>query len=198
MTDLDEGTKPLPTSPDDTPGTHAAPDARDDADNEALLRFVEQFGLILQEEGMARMPARVFAFVLADDAEIYTAGDLAAGLRVSPAAISVATRYLVQAGLLGRERLPGSRSDHYRVYDDDVWSAITTQRVRFLGRHIDALAEGARQLDPARPGGRRVHETLEFYRFLRDEMPQIIKRWQEHRRTHRLGAEHDPDPARTD
>jgi DNA-binding transcriptional regulator GbsR (MarR family) len=179
-------------SPDDAPETYASPRAHDERDDEALLRFVEQFGLILQEEGMPRMAARVFAFVLADDAEIYTAGELAAGLRVSPAAISVATRHLVQAGLLGRERLPGSRSDHYRVYDDDVWSAITAQQVKMLDRHIEFLAEGVKLLDPGRPGGRRVRETLEFYRFIRDETPRLLERWRQHRRTHRLGVEHDP------
>jgi hypothetical protein len=53
------------------------------------------------------MPARVVAYVLAEVSDRSTAGDIAAGLRVSPAAISGAVRYLVQAGLLGKEREPG-------------------------------------------------------------------------------------------
>jgi DNA-binding transcriptional regulator GbsR (MarR family) len=171
----------VPTSPDPAdPGT------------DALLRFVEQFALILHETGIPRMPARVFAYVLADDAESYTAAELAAGLRVSTAAISVAVRQLVQMGLLARERRPGSRSDHYRVYDDDVWSAITMQQEPLLKRHEDFLAEAITMLDPDRPGGRRIRETLEFYRFLGAEMPLLVTRWKEYRRHHRLGAEHAP------
>ncbi|WP_222721508.1 GbsR/MarR family transcriptional regulator, partial [Actinomadura sp. HBU206391] len=152
-----------------------------------LLQFVEKFALLLHESGMPRMSARVFAYVLADDAEIYTAGELAAGLQVSPAAISMAVRHLVQIGLLARERQPGARTDHYRVYDDDVWSAITLQRVPLLKRSEDFLAEGLELLDPDRPGGRRIHETLEFYRFFRTEMPLLVERWQNHRQRHRLG-----------
>lgn len=151
--------------------------------DDAVLRFVEQFALILSEAGMPRMAARVFAYVLADDAERYTASELAAGLRVSLAAISGAVRQLVQLGLLGKEREPGSRSDHYRVYDDDVWYAITTQRTAILDHQIDFLTEGLKLLDVARPGGRRVRETLEFYRFMQVEILRSLERWREHRTT---------------
>ena len=61
-------------------------------------RFVEHFALLLDEAGVPRMPARVFAAILADDAGRLTAGELAERLQVSPAAISGAVRYLTQAG----------------------------------------------------------------------------------------------------
>jgi DNA-binding transcriptional regulator GbsR (MarR family) len=152
-------------------------------EEDAVLRFVEQFALLLTDSGMPRMSARVFAFVLADDAERYTAHELARGLRVSPAAISGAVRHLVQIGLLGREREPGARTDTYRVFDDDVWYAITMQREEALKRSVAFLAEGVKLLDRARPGGRRVRETLEYYRFMREELPQSLERWRQHRRT---------------
>jgi len=146
-----------------------------------VLRFVEQFALILVESGMPRMPSRVFAYVLADDAERYTARELADGLRVSPAAISGAVRYLLQAGLLAKEREPGSRADHYRVYDDDIWYNITQQRLPLLKRYEEILTEGVEMLDEARPGGRRVRETLEYIRFTRVEMAELAERWREHK-----------------
>jgi DNA-binding transcriptional regulator GbsR (MarR family) len=152
-----------------------------DAQEQAVLRFVEQFALILVESGMPRMPSRVFAYVLADDAERYTARELADGLRVSPAAISGAVRYLLQAGLLAKEREPGSRADHYRVYDDDIWYNITQQRLPLLKRYEEILTEGVEMLDEARPGGRRVRETLEYIRFTRVEMAELAERWREHK-----------------
>ncbi|BDU05183.1 GbsR/MarR family transcriptional regulator [Nocardia cyriacigeorgica] len=154
-----------------------------DPQEEAVLRFAEQFALMLTESGMPRMSARVFAFVLADDADRYTAQELAQGLRVSSAAISGAVRHLVRIGLLGREREPGARHDTYRVYDDDVWYAITMQRKDALDRSIKFLTDGVELLDHARPGGQRVRETLEYYRFMRAELPETMKRWQEHRST---------------
>ena len=47
---------------------------------------------------MPRMAARIFAYLLAEDADEYTVAELATGPRVSAAAISGSTRYLVDAG----------------------------------------------------------------------------------------------------
>jgi hypothetical protein len=44
------------------------------------------------------------------------------------------------------------------------------------------LASGLELLDPATPGGRRVRETLEFYRFVRADLQAMVERWREHRR----------------
>lgn len=148
-----------------------------------LLRFVERFALVFTESGVPRMPARVFAYVLADDADRYTAAELAAGLRVSPAAISGAVRYLVQAGLLGKEREPGTRSDVYRIYDDDIWTRIYSGRTGLLDHYVEAAADGVRTLGVDRPGGRRLEETREFFAFLRADLPQTMERWQAHRRS---------------
>lgn len=145
-----------------------------------LLRFVERFALVLAESGLPRMPARVFAYALADDAERYTAAELAAGLRVSPAAISGAVRHLVQLGYLTRERLPGQRTDTYRVDDGDVWGTLILQQDRVLATYQETAAEGAELLDGS-PGGRRLRETEQFFAFLRAEQPRLIQRWREYR-----------------
>jgi DNA-binding transcriptional regulator GbsR (MarR family) len=154
---------------------------RHDRDQQALLRFVERFALALSETGMPRMPARIFAYVLADDADRYTAAELADALRVSPAAISGAVRILVQMGLLGKEREPGARADSYRVYDDDVWGVITTQRLRLVDPVEQLATEGAELLGLDTPGGRRMRETAEYYAFMRRKLVENMKEWQAHR-----------------
>ena len=150
--------------------------------DDKLLRFVERFAMVLAESGIPRMPARVFAYVLAEDAERYTAAELASGLRVSLAAISGAVRYLVQVGLLAREREPGSRSDHYRIFDEDIWGTIFSQRLPVLEVYENAAAEAVELLRPGSPGARRMRETQEFYAFLRVEQPRVMDRWREHRK----------------
>jgi DNA-binding transcriptional ArsR family regulator len=148
-----------------------------------VLRFVERFALVLAESGFPRMPARVFAYVLADDADRYTAAELSEGLGVSPAAISGAVRYLTGARLLAREREPGARSDVYRIYDDDVWGTIFRQRVPLLERYEQAAADGAAILPVESAGARRMRETQEFFRFLRLEEEKVMDRWSDHRCT---------------
>ncbi|GAA6526869.1 MarR family transcriptional regulator [Intrasporangium sp. DVR] len=162
---------------------HIEADPRDADERTELLRFVERFALVLAESGFPRMPARVFAYVLADDAERYTAAELAEGVGVSAAAISGAVRYLTRVGLLAKEREPGERSDVYRVFDEDVWGTIFRQRIPALEMYEKAAADGATILPRGSAGARRMRETEEFYRFLRVEQVKIMDRWVEHRRT---------------
>jgi DNA-binding transcriptional regulator GbsR (MarR family) len=142
--------------------------------------FVERFALLLDEAGMPRTPARVFACVLAEDRGRLTAGELVERLHVSPAAISGAVRYLTQAGMLVRAREPGERRDHYAVHDD-VWTDMYTTRMALLRRWEQAIAEGIDLIGADRPAGRRLAETREFLAFLQSEVPDMLRRWEEHK-----------------
>jgi DNA-binding transcriptional regulator GbsR (MarR family) len=152
-------------------------------DHDRLLMAVEQVATLLAESGMPRMAARVFAYALAEDSDRYTAADFAEGLRVSPAAVSGAVRYLTTTRLLFKERAPGSRADLYRVYDEDVWATIMAARLPMLSMWEEALRDAAETVGPESRGGRRLKETEEFFRFTRVETEQMIARWREHRRT---------------
>jgi DNA-binding transcriptional regulator GbsR (MarR family) len=154
--------------------------ANSDGDD-ALLRFIERFALMLTEAGWPRMPARVFACLLCEDSGWLTAGGLASRLRVSPAAISGAVRYLIQIGLVSREREPGARTDHYRI-DDDPWYEAITRRNDALVRWDEALAEGVKMLGAGAAAGRRLEESREFFAFLHDEMAQMMERWRQRQR----------------
>ena len=154
-----------------TPAARPAP-----RDADATLRFVEDFALLLVDAGVPRMPARVFACVLADDAGALTAGDLAERLQVSPAAISGAVRWLTQMHLLTRAREPGARRDHYRMRDDQ-WYEATVFKTAALRRFEDVLAEGVALVGADTPAGRRLEETQEFFAFFRAELPALLERF---------------------
>jgi DNA-binding transcriptional regulator GbsR (MarR family) len=146
-----------------------------------LLRAVERFAQTLEWAGMPRMAARVFAYVLAEDSDRYTAADLAAGLRVSPAAISGAVRYLVDTRLLFREREPGNRSDLFRVYDEDVWRAIMVARIPLIEHLVNGIDEAIKLVDADSRGGHRLLETREFFEFTMREMYAMMARWSAYR-----------------
>ncbi len=151
-------------------------------DRDQMLRLVERLAILLADAGMARMPARVFAYALLDDADRYSTSELAEALRVSPAAISAALRDLVQAGLLDRHREPGERTDTYVLRDGDFWTEIFLKREGLLQSFERLAAEGIALLGRDRPGGRRMAETQDFFAFLRTEFPTLITRWRAHRR----------------
>jgi DNA-binding transcriptional regulator GbsR (MarR family) len=146
-------------------------------ENNAVARFVEQFSALLSDGGMARMPARVFARVLAEDSGQLTAAELADTLDVSPAAVSGAVRYLTHVGMLVRTREPGARRDVFRVHAD-VWGEMYEQQAMQLRRYADAADEGARALGDG-PAARRLAETRDYFAFMQTELPALIRRWRE-------------------
>lgn len=153
-----------------------APDGQ--RDDEAVRRFIERFALDLFEAGVPRMPARVFAALLASDSGRLTAAELADRLGVSPAAISGAVRYLIQARLIVREREPGARRDHYRLYVD-TWYDSMLRREEMLVRWEHDIAEGVRAVGADTPAGLRLDETRRFFLFLDEEVPKLLERWRQ-------------------
>jgi DNA-binding transcriptional regulator GbsR (MarR family) len=150
-------------------------------DDDAVRRFIERFALDLTEAGMPRMPSRVLAAILSSDDGRCTAAELADMLRVSPAAISGAVRYLLQVQLVSREREPGERRDHYRT-SSDTWYEAITRRDALLDRWEQDLEEGIKAVGPATPAGDRLEDIRRFYAFLREELARTLQHWREQRR----------------
>ena len=115
--------------------------------------FIERFASVLTESGFPRMPARVFAALLATDSGRLTAAELAGLLHVSPAAISGAVSYLVQVNLASREAEPGSRREHYRVHNETWYEAIASKD-QVLDRCERSLREGIEVVGTRHAGGR--------------------------------------------
>jgi DNA-binding transcriptional regulator GbsR (MarR family) len=151
-----------------------------DRDREAVLRFVERFAGELAEGGMQRMAARVFAALLASDEGALTSTELAEQLRISPAAVSGAIRYLNQVGMVRREREPGSRRDRYSLHGH-IWYEAFSRRDVVLSRWGAVLEEGVESLGRETPAGRRIAESAEFFAFVQKEIPLMLERWRAQR-----------------
>ncbi|MGH8933924.1 MAG: GbsR/MarR family transcriptional regulator [Egibacteraceae bacterium] len=147
-------------------------------DSEAVGRFVERFALTLSDSGWPRMPARAFVGLLVADGGRRTAAELADLLRVSPAAISGAVRYLTQVGLVAREREPGQRRDRYRI-SDDLWYQAIADRDKLLARWEQDLLDGIEAVGEDTPAGARLDETRRFFAFVRGELPQMMEKWRQ-------------------
>ena len=145
-----------------------------------VSRFVERFAAVLTESGIPRMPARVFAALLATDSGRLTAAELAAQLQASPAAVSGGVRYLMGVGMVHREGEPGSRRHHYRV-PDHVWDEVVSSRDRMMARWTALMREGVALLGAGSPAGARLAESAEYFEFVSAEIPRVVARWREHK-----------------
>ncbi|WP_448321364.1 GbsR/MarR family transcriptional regulator [Streptomyces sp. CO7] len=149
-------------------------------DSQAVSRFVELFAGQLTDAGMARMPARVFAALLASDDGVLTSAELSDQLQISPAAVSGAVRYLSQTHLVSREREPGSRRERYRVHNNQWYEAVAN-REGLLRSWQSAMREGVSAVSPGSPAQERLRETLEFFEFIEVELSGMMERWREKR-----------------
>ncbi|WP_191971644.1 MULTISPECIES: GbsR/MarR family transcriptional regulator [Streptomyces] len=154
--------------------------AQAERDQEAVTRFVESFAAQLVEAGMQRMPARIFAALLSSDEGAMTSAELGEQLRISPAAVSGAVRYLAQQHMVSREREPGSRRERYRVHSNQWYEALTN-REAVIKRWEGALRDGVTSLGAGTPAGRRMAETLAFFEFVEGEIAAMMERWRVHR-----------------
>lgn len=153
---------------------------RESDNDEAIARFVERFAAVLVEAGIPRMPARVFAALIATDSGSLTAGEIASRLKASPAAVSGGVRYLISVGMISREGAPGSRRHHYRV-PDGVWHEVVSSRDRILARWTATLREGIDVVGRDTPAGERLSDSVQYFEFVSAELPQILDRWREHK-----------------
>lgn len=165
----------------------------DETTRQIRLQAVERFALLLTEAGMPRMASRVFAYLVVDEADGFTAGELAQALSVSPAAISGAVRYLTQARVIVRDRPVGARRDIYRLHDDQ-WAEMTLERVDFM-RHWEALLSETIELIGPDRAGRSLQEARAFVAFMREEYPAMLERWRRYKRA--LALPDGPRPAPT-
>jgi len=152
-----------------------APGARQTA-RDGLPEFIEKFAAVLVTAGFPPMPARVFVALLVTDTGRLSSAELVDLLRISPAAVSGAVRYLTGLGLVHKERVPGSRREYYRM-PADIWHQVMAMRSQVLLRWTALLKEGIDLVGPDTPAGLRMQGHAAYFEFLATEMPAIFARW---------------------
>ncbi|MEU7748875.1 helix-turn-helix domain-containing protein [Nonomuraea sp. NPDC049158] len=126
--------------------------------------------------GLPKMMARVLIGLwLSEDGRL-TAAELSRGLKVSPASISMAVRYLAQQGLIRRERDPQRRRDIY-VVDDDAWyhSTVIGSRQTLAAAEIAKAAGEALGLNT--PVGSRLARGGAFLERISLDALASAERW---------------------
>jgi DNA-binding transcriptional regulator GbsR (MarR family) len=147
--------------------------------------FVERAGVVIEHLGMPRMAGRVLGWLLICDPPQQSPGELAAALQASKASISTTIRYLVQIGLVERVVFPGKRRDYFRMREE-AWSRTTEERFDMVTAMRELAEEGlALRADAGAEATEQLREMRDFYAFNERELPALIERWRQERRSER-------------
>jgi predicted transcriptional regulator len=144
-----------------------------------VFDYIERFAAVLVAAGFPAMAARVFAALVIAESGRLSAAELAERLRVSPAAVSGAVRYLIQVGLVHKERVPGSRRDYYRM-PGTMWDDLLRMRDQVMSRWAALVREGIDLVGPDTAAGARLAEQAAFLEFATREMAGLLTRWQQY------------------
>jgi hypothetical protein len=150
------------------------------AETSQVPQFVEDFALALSELGFPRMPARVLSLAIAVPEESLTAREMAERLKVSPAAISGAVRYLGTLKLIRRFRTPGERVDRFGP-GESVWEPVFAAEIATYGPLTEMCERALDGGELVGLGKERVAETRDFLRFMAGEMEELLQRWRAER-----------------
>ena len=140
--------------------------------------FAEKCALILESQGLSRMAGRVYGWLLVADTKEQTLNDLGAALQASKSSLSVATRTLIQYGMLERMSKPGQRRDYFRVRVKP-FAEIFNRRLEQVTQ-MRTLFDRAIELsdDNGEDFEQDLQDVRDRYAFLEDEIPKLIERWE--------------------
>lgn len=138
----------------------------------------EQLAVILTNNGLQRMNARVLATLLFTEQPTMTMGDLADQLQASSGAISGALKMLTSVGLAEQVPVPASRRDHYRLRDN-AWPTLFTSKNTTIAAMQSAAETGIAATAGDSLARHRLTEMRDFYTFLLGEIPALLDRWRE-------------------
>ncbi|MEV6278064.1 MarR family transcriptional regulator [Nocardia sp. NPDC051832] len=142
----------------------------------AVAEFIAHFTAMFARTGMPRTASGVLACLYAADTASCTAAELVHRLRVSPASISAAIRYLEQQDIIRRERDAERRRDHY-LLDEDAWPRATFTGARQNFLLAEAARQGAAILGPAAPAAARLDEMSNYLDHVGKDMLASAERW---------------------
>jgi biotin operon repressor len=150
--------------------------------------FIERYAQALTAAGMQRMAARVLAAFTLSERPTLTMPELGAELGVSAGAVSGAVKLLLHLGMIERAPVPGSRRDHYRL-PERAWYESYSRAADTLAVFQQLADEGIPVHGADSLVGRRLAEMRDFYRFMQEEIPRVLERWEAERDKRRGSAD---------
>lgn len=144
--------------------------------------FVEEIASVFEREGLPRMYGRILGHLMVCSPPHQSSTELCDALSASKGAISQATRALLQAELIQRKPMPGSRATYFEMRPGTMDHLLHASIARIRSGR-DVMERGLQLLADRPPADRRrVEELFEVYEFMLREYPLLLKRWDEDRR----------------
>jgi DNA-binding transcriptional regulator GbsR (MarR family) len=150
--------------------------ARSSAGSSATrTNFIEQIGLVLEEDGLPRIGGQIFAYLMISEDD-RSLEDITAELKISKASASINTRLLEQRGVIEKTQRCGDRRDYYRMVSD-VFARTMEQRLNRWKRFSTIVRQTLTDKKLAPPARDRLTE----FQDASEQMQELITKALKHR-----------------
>jgi DNA-binding transcriptional regulator GbsR (MarR family) len=131
-------------------------------ENSSARRFIDRFGMSLEEDGMPRTAGRMIALMIVGGGP-FSFSELAERLEISRGSVSTNTRFLEQRGMIERVARSGDRQDYFQATENSALRTIESWAERQVKKERIAKELLTDENLPA-DARQRVEEMLEFLR----------------------------------
>lgn len=144
-----------------------------------VREFAAAFGEHMAVEHQASaMAGRVMGLLLISQPAERAIDELAAELQVSRGAISMATKDLLQLGIIEKTARPRDRRRYYCLRKN-LWARLYIDQRANFSDHVEMAERGldllkGESLEAKRP----LIEMAAFFRFVSGQMPGFVARWE--------------------
>ncbi|WP_438022191.1 helix-turn-helix domain-containing protein [Sorangium sp. So ce233] len=143
-------------------------------DPKAVFAFEQRLAELMIATGCPRMVARILSCLFTTDSGDLTSAELVRRLHVSPAAVSTATRWAEDQGLIVRER--GARGKQRYTLERKVGHRSILASVRSNELLAELSCQGAGILGRTTPAGARLDKAGTFLRLISQDLADSAER----------------------
>ncbi|WP_337171168.1 MarR family transcriptional regulator [Gemmatimonas aurantiaca] len=150
--------------------------ARHATDHPAIQDFLDHFSAMMEPEGLPRPAGRMLGVFFVEGGPL-TAEELAERLQISRSNVSTTVRILESLGVVHRTRLPGERTDRFRLHDDPFVPMLQASVVR--ATRMRDLVQGCRTALPAtlKPAAQRLLPLERFFGYAANWLAEMAGAW---------------------
>lgn len=141
----------------------------------AIDRFIEEMGLITQQDGGPRIAGRLFGLLVVEGREL-SLNQLSERLAVSRASVSTNARLLADRGMLRRRTHAGDRQDYYELSPGTYVHMLQLLAGR-MEKYARAISTCAKEIESeSEDAAKRVADLSVFYK----HSAEFLGNWASH------------------
>lgn len=128
----------------------------------AVVEFLDRFSAMMEPEGLPRPAGRMLGLFFVEGGP-FTAEELSERLQISRSNVSTTVRLLESLGVVHRTRMPGERTDRFRLHDDPFVPMLQASVMR--ANRMRTLVRECRSALPAslKPAAQRLRPLEQFF-----------------------------------